>query len=93
MRTFKGTQGPWFRGGIDNGKISINAGNYLVALVDEGNAQMANAKLIISSPDLLTSLQNLIEVYDSEDGKQWTTSSKKEAIAKARTAIDKVLGE
>lgn len=48
---------------------------------------------IIEGKDLLSALQHLIEVCDSEDGRQWTTSSKKEAIAKARAAIDKALGE
>lgn len=52
-----------------------------------------NAQLIAASPDLLSAIQRLVEVYDSEDGKQWTTASKKAAIAEARAAIDKALGE
>lgn len=55
--------------------------------------QEANSKLISAAPCLLSAIQHLVEAYDSEDGKQWTTSSKKEAIAKARAAIDKALGE
>ena len=52
-----------------------------------------NAQLIKASPDLLSALQHLVEVYDSEDGKQWTTKSRREALANARAAIDKALGE
>ena len=55
--------------------------------------QKANANLIASAPDLLSAIKHLVEVYDSEDGKQWTTSSKKAAIAEARAAINKALGE
>lgn len=55
--------------------------------------QKANANLIASAPELLSALQHLVEVYDDPTGKQWTTTSKKEAIAKAREAIDFALGE
>ncbi|WP_205950278.1 hypothetical protein [Pantoea stewartii] len=53
MSEFKGTPGPWYRGGVENGKVSINAGNYFVALVDESLAQLANARLIAAAPELL----------------------------------------
>lgn len=42
---------------------------------------------------LTNSLQRLIEVYDDPTGKQWTTTSKREAIEKAREAINLALGE
>ena len=59
----------------------------------DDDAMNADASLIVASPDLLSALQHLVEVYDSEDDKQWTTASKKAAIADARAAIDKALGE
>lgn len=103
MKEFKGTPGPWEV--EDNGYFyDINAVRGAVGDVcssvswfdnDEhrGPVAMANAKLIAASPSLLFALQNLVEVYDSVDGKQWTTASKKAAIAEARAAIDKALGE
>lgn len=93
MKEFKGTPGPWVIGGNEGNKLSVNADPYFVALVDEGDSQKANARLISSSPELLSALQHLVEVYDSDDGKQWNTASKKAAIAEARAAIDKALGE
>ena len=93
MKEFKGTPGPWVIGGNEGNKLSVNSDPYFVALVDEGNSQEANARLIASAPELLSALQHLVEVYDREDGKQWTTASKKAAIAEARAAIDKALGE
>lgn len=53
----------------------------------------ANVSLMASSPEMLSALQHLVEVYDSEDGKQWTTTSKREALDKAREAIKLALGE
>ena len=52
-----------------------------------------HAQLFVSAPCLLSALHKLVEVYDSEGGKQWTTTSKREALANARAAIDKALGE
>ena len=43
--------------------------------------------------DLLVALQQLVGRYDDPSGKQWTTTSKREALANARVAIDKALGE
>ena len=90
MSEFKGTPGPWCRGGVENGKVSINAGNYFVALVDEGNAQMANAKLIIAAPDLLSALQDL--VHSAARGVKNCTAQVV-ALEKARAAISKATGE
>lgn len=104
MKNFKGTPGPWRvsekRGDMidirhnDNGigAISLNLA-HVVARQSWLKEAEANAKLIAASPDILSALQHLVEVYDSEDGKQWTTASKKAAIAEARAAIDKALGE
>lgn len=88
MKEFKGTPGPWYRGGIDNGKLSINAGKYFVALVDQGLAQKSNASLISAAPDLLAALQLIISYHD--DGNCELHS---EDAAMARAAINKALGE
>lgn len=104
MKEFKGTPGPWRvsekRGDMidirhnDNeiGAISINLA-HVVARQSWLKEAEANAKLIAASPTLLSALQHLVEVYDDQTGKQWTTTSKKAAIAEARAAIDKALGE
>lgn len=104
MKEFKGTPGPWRvsekRGDMidirhsDNGigSISLNLAHVAARQSWLMEAE-ANAKLIAASPDLLSALQHLVEVYDSEDGKQWTTTSKRAAIDEARAAIDKALGE
>lgn len=89
MKEFKGTPGPWYRGGIDNGKLSINAGKYFVALVDQGIAQKSNASLISAAPDLLEALQEVtgslgVMVMDPDSCPE---------ILKARAAISKALGE
>lgn len=55
--------------------------------------QEANAKLIAASPDLLASLQKLLEIYDDQSGKVWTTSSKRRALDNARAVVNKALGE
>ena len=94
MKEFKGTPGPWRDEGIYIGSV------YWPSQVAEvtnffGHEEQdeRNKKLIVASPELLSALQHLVEVYDSEDGKKWTTTSKKAAIAEARAVIDKALGE
>lgn len=87
MKEFKGTPGPWHW----EGNVLVNK-NFIVG----GNSHTfsdANKNLIAASPELLSAIQHLVEVYDDQTGKQWTTTSKKEAIAEARAAIDKALGE
>lgn len=109
MKEFKGTSGPWkcLREEVNKHYIRISStkigerfavANVLIPLYDdvherEAKETRANARLIAASPKLLSALQHLVEVYDSEGGKQWTTASKKAAIAEARAAIDEVLGE
>lgn len=48
--------------------------------------------LMAASPDLLSALQQLLEIYDNS-GKVWTTSSKRRALDNARAAVNKALGE
>lgn len=47
--------------------------------------------MIIS--ELIVAMQQMIECYDSADGKVWTTSSKRRALDDARAAVNKALGE
>ena len=104
MKEFKGTPGPWVIndnghyleiGSTKNGEIAeVGPSQHWHDNGDRnGPVTTANALLIATAPGLLSALQRLVEVYDSEDGKQWTTASKKAAIAEARAAIDKALGE
>ena len=41
----------------------------------------------------LAALQQLLEIYDDQSGKIWTTSSKRRALDNARAAVNKALGE
>lgn len=42
---------------------------------------------------MLSALQRLLEIYDDQSGKVWTTSSKRRALDDARAAVRKALGE
>lgn len=83
MNEFKGTPGPWVVGGNEGNKLSVNADPYFVALVDEGDSQEANARLIAAAPELLEALQIICFFED--------ISSAQREIAEA--AIAKALGE
>lgn len=97
MKTFKGTPGPWIFDEDAEILIANDEEKAVAEIVFTGDTtgyeDTFNIALIMSSPDLLSAIQHLVEVYDSEDGKQWTADSKKAAIAEARAAIDKALGE
>lgn len=43
--------------------------------------------------ELIVAMQQIIEFYDSADGKVWTTLSKRRALDNARAAVNKALGE
>lgn len=43
--------------------------------------------------ELIVAMQQIIEFYDSADGKVWTTSSKRRALDNARSEVNKALGE
>lgn len=91
MKNFKGTPGPWrLRNRLTSIDVDIPAEGPYDTITDIQDIH--DAQLIAAAPDLLSALQHLVEVYDSEDGKQWTTASKKSAIAEARAAVDKALG-
>ena len=92
MKEFKGTPGPWrLRNRLTSIDVDIPAGGPYDTITDIQD--LHDAQLIAASPELLSALQHLVEVYDDPTGKQWTTTSKKAAIAEARAAIDKALGE
>lgn len=94
MKNFKGTPGPWRDEGVYIGSVYWP---FHVAEVTNffGHEEQdeCNKKLIAASPDLLSAIQHLVEVYDDQTGKQWTTKSKREALDKAREAINLALGE
>ena len=54
-------------------------------------AELGYRDMIIS--ELFIAMQQMIECYDSADGKVWTTSSKRRALDNARAVINKALGE
>lgn len=98
MRKFKGTPGQWkVVIGDDNSPDIISDIGVEIAFTPTYNGdkteQWHNAKLIAASPCLLSALQQLLEIYDDNSGKVWTTSSKRRALDDARTAVNKALGE
>ena len=97
MKEFKGTHGPWNYCSDEPDWVTDSNDNIAVARVTRYNtsaeAQHANAKLIAASPCLLSALQQLLEIYDDQSGKVWTTSSKRRALDNAHAAINKALGE
>lgn len=97
MEEFKGTHGPWNYCADEPDYVTDSNDNIAVARVTRYNAdteaQHANAKLIAASPELLTAIQQLLEIYDDQSGKVWTTSSKRRALDDARAAVNKALGE
>ena len=79
MNEFKGTPGPWIVGGKEGNKLSVNADPYFVALVDDGDSQEANARLIAAAPELLEALLDL----EARACVYVNTSKAKDAITKA----------
>jgi len=90
MKEFKGTPGPWFLGGVENEKQSVNASDYYIALVDDGACRNANARIIAAAPELLSELVKARNVIDKlcRDG-----SVKSSMLKSADAAISKALGE
>lgn len=94
MKEFKGTHGPWSFDETFNVYEGDKDGHIctVTSWLDESTAD-ANGFLIAASPDLLEALQQLLEIYDDNSGKVWTTSSKRRALDNARAAVNKALGE
>lgn len=98
MRKFKGTPGVWeVVNGDDNAPDVVSDIGVEIAFTPTYNGdkteQWHNAKLIAESPELLSALQQLLEIYDDQYGKGWTTSSKRRALDNAHAAVNKALGE
>lgn len=98
MRKFKGTPGVGeVVDGDDNAPDVISDIGVEIAFTPTYNGdkteQCHNAKLIAASPELLAALQRLLEIYDDNSGKVWTTSSKRRALDNARAAVNKAFGE
>lgn len=97
MKEFKGTPGPWSYLDDEPDWVTDSNDNIAVARVTRYNtdakAQLANAKLIAASPDLLAALQSLVEIYDNDGSCFYTTETKQRALDKAKVAINKALGE
>lgn len=98
MKSFKGTPGPWVASKTDRsiGPVSRDDdqsyGMILpVAWVEfDGNDayQQANSSLIAAAPDLLEALQELVFLYEHDEGCRELTEYKR-----AKAAISKALGE
>lgn len=98
MRKFKGMLGVGeVVDGDDNAPDVISDIGVEIAFTPTYNGdkteQCHNAKLIAASPELLAALQRLLEIYDDNSGKVWTTSSKRRALDNARAAVNKAFGE
>lgn len=46
-----------------------------------------------NNKSMALALQQLLEIYDDNSGKVWTTSSKRRALDNARAAVNKAPGE
>lgn len=87
MEKFEGTPGRWIKVGD-----SIKApGDIEVAVVlhfEEEEMMAADANLIAAAPDLLEALQELVFLYEHDEGCRELTEYKR-----AKIAISKALGE
>lgn len=84
------TPGPWH---VSNeGKLVIRDDEWLVTVATAGYAtndeELATAKLIAAAPDLLEALQELVFLYEHDEGCRELTEYKR-----AKAAISKALGE
>ena len=83
----------------DDGMISSSEDKGDVLLINEYSYHKTEDEfhrigiLAVSAPELLAALQQLLEIYDDQSGKVWTTSSKRRALDNARAAVNKALGE
>lgn len=90
MSEFKGTKGPWdFKdvGICRQDRAGLQLGFIMTADESRVNECAANAHLIVSAPDLLEALQNMVTAYEYE------ASIDNPALLAARAAITKALGE
>lgn len=83
------TPGPW-SADAEGCEIFSPSANGRVAMVGERSdieVERANARLIAAAPDLLTSLEKMLEVYWQDDGE-----TPPQFILAARAAIAKATG-
>ncbi|MCM7455859.1 hypothetical protein M8R64_10250 [Enterobacter hormaechei] len=95
MKRFEGSAGPWSAHDDeesiatsvvmnDFGDILCVVGTYMTSTEDD----YANANLIAAAPDLLEALQELVFLYEHDEGCRELTEYKR-----AKAAISKALGE
>lgn len=97
MSEFKGTPGPWEvdRNNVHSGRIATIhhcIGNDWVEVwspdwPDTEEKQEANARLISTAPELLEALQELVFLYEHDEGCRELTE-----YTRAKEAIKKALG-
>ena len=92
MKEFKGTKLEWVRDGkmvyaLEDGENRFYAAFYPGRNCRKGESE-ANAQLAMAAPDLLEALQELVFLYDHDEGCRELTEYKR-----AKAAISKALGE
>ncbi|MDF9909578.1 UNVERIFIED_ORG: hypothetical protein OKW14_001504 [Pantoea brenneri] len=105
MSEFKGTPGPWERGGGESGgsELLVYCNNSLGSAICDATShysvfdkatRIANLDLIAAAPELLEALQNLKrEVVLSDIDLAYIESHFSPHIDRARAAIAKALGQ
>lgn len=87
MKGFKGTPGEWH---VMRGDV-LDKNGRMVALIEgfcSGKSEIYDAKLIAAAPDLLEALQEIVFLYEHDEGCRELTEYKR-----AKAAISKALGE
>ncbi|GAB7454695.1 hypothetical protein OUHCRE13_43210 [Enterobacter roggenkampii] len=90
MKRFEGSPAPWRINGVDYhdyGLIDAEGGEIML-LKAECEQDDRNATLIAAAPDLLEALQELVFLYEHDEGCRELTEYKR-----AKEAISKALGE
>ena len=105
MEEFKGTPGPWERGGGKNGggELLVYCNNSLGSAVCDATShysvfdkqtRIANLNLMAAAPELLEALLGLVGSYDDFRTRKGNPESPQaNEIIKARAAISKALGK
>lgn len=88
MSNTQHTPGPWEVKELDDIFIRSEANRGICKIVDNGQylpwaESQANAKLIAASPELLKTLETILEFCDVPINQEWLRSQCKSAIAKA----------
>ena len=97
-KEFKGTPGHFFARSeeLENGEINVfvsdQNGNSVAFCGNRPGIQERNAELFAAAPELLEALQDVLSVWIDEDMAD-VTDAEEMSLSKARTAINKALGE